>query len=202
MIGKLIGTVEEIFTDHVLLLVNSVGYIVYLAPKVLASCHEGEQYNFFIVTHIRENVIQLYGVRERQELDMLRCLITVKGVSCKLATVMLSVHSPDKIYTAILSSDSKSLQAPGIGAKLAARIVTELSASIAKKGMVLGNNLNKRSEEENIGPISSMYKDIISALCNLGFKEKDIVSVVRSILSEYPDIALDAAITMSLKKLQ
>ncbi|GFY65507.1 Holliday junction ATP-dependent DNA helicase RuvB [Trichonephila inaurata madagascariensis] len=162
MIGNLSGIVDEVRSDHIILNVNDVGYMVYLSAKTLSACSIGSRVKLLIETYAnnRENVAQLYGFISKEEQQCLRLLVKVSGVSYKTAMSILSKLTPEQLFLAIMNEDKVALKMSGLGLKLINRIITELSGKVSK--LEINNN--------NFHPIN---EDALSALINLGPEQLD-----------------------------
>ncbi|HMM65196.1 MAG TPA: Holliday junction branch migration protein RuvA, partial [Mesorhizobium sp.] len=131
MIGKLKGTLEEIDEDHCLVDVHGVCYVAYCPARTLAALPApGEAVVLFIETYVREDMIRLYGFQSALEREWFRLLINnVQGVGAKVALAVLSTLSPAELANAIALRDIATVsRAPGVGKKVAERIVTELKS--------------------------------------------------------------------------
>ncbi|NJO35181.1 MAG: Holliday junction branch migration protein RuvA, partial [Rhodospirillales bacterium] len=128
MIGKLTGTLDSISGDAALIDVGGVGYVVHAASRTLSKLGpNGAPVSLLIETHVREDAINLYGFWDATERDWFRLLTTVQGVGAKVALAILSVLAPDDLSLAIAAQDKAIVtRAPGVGPKLAQRIVSEL----------------------------------------------------------------------------
>ena len=171
MIGKLKGVVDEFGDDHVVLDVGGVGYVAHCSSRTLQSMpRTGEPAILFIDTQMREDMIRLYGFRSESERDWFRLLQTVQGVGTKVALAILSIMDSGALASAIGMSDRASIgRAPGVGPKLAARIVAELKDKAPAFGRLadpaaaaLAGAIEERRAP---GPVS----DAVSALVNLGY---------------------------------
>ena len=128
MIGKLKGVIDAYGEDFVIVDVHGVGYVVHCSSRTLQNLPKvGEAAVLSIETHVREDMIRLYGFRSDPEREWFRLLQTVQGVGAKVALGILSVLDPGGLGTAIATGDKASVaRAPGVGPKLAPRIVAEL----------------------------------------------------------------------------
>ena len=128
MIGKLRGLVDNRDEDGVLLDVGGVGYLVAASARTLAALPAaGEPAELWVETMMREDGIRLYGFLTRGERDWFRLLQSVQGVGAKLALAVLGALSPEALANAIARQDKTAMaRAPGVGPKLAARLVHEL----------------------------------------------------------------------------
>ena len=128
MIGKLKGTIDEIGEDHVVVDVHGVGYVAFCSSRTLGRLGSpGEAVVLFIETYVREDQFRLFGFLSALEREWFRLLQSVQGVGSKVALAVLSTLTPGEIANAIALQDKTSIsRAPGVGPKVAIRIVTEL----------------------------------------------------------------------------
>ncbi|MBL0933371.1 MAG: Holliday junction branch migration protein RuvA [Rhizobiaceae bacterium] len=176
MIGKLKGTVDEIAEDHCIVDVHGVGYVAYCSTRTLAGIGAGEAITLFIETYVREDMIRLYGFRSQLEREWFRLLQNnVQGVGAKVALAVLSTLTPSELANAIALRDITMVaRAPGVGKKVAERIVTELRTKApAYAGEATGTIGLKQELGEGIAP--APIADAVSALVNLGYS-RDIAA--------------------------
>lgn len=190
MIGNLSGIVDEVRSDHIILNVNDVGYMVYLSAKTLSACAIGSRIKLLIETYAnnRENVAQLYGFISKEEQQCLRLLVKVSGVSYKTAMSILSKLTPEQLFLAIMNEDKVALKMSGLGLKLINRIITELSGKVSK--LEINNN--------NFNPIN---EDALSALINLGYEKMKAYDTIKKIQDESSNLDTKDIIRMALKEL-
>ncbi len=199
MIGKLRGVVDSFGEDYVILDVNGVGYVVNCSSRTLQHLpRPGEPATLAIETQVREDAIRLFGFLVESERDWFRLLQSVQGVGAKVALALLSTLSGDALATAVAVQDKAMVaRAPGVGPKLAARIVAELK----DKAPALGGagSLTAPAEE---APVASAARDAISALCNLGYGRPQAQAAVNASLAALgPDADASALIRRGLKEL-
>ena len=176
MIGKLKGTVDEIAEDHCVIDVHGVGYLVYCSARTLGSLGgTGVAAVLFIETYVREDMIRLYGFASALEREWFRLLQNVQGVGAKVALAVLSTLSPSELANAIALRDIAMVsRAPGVGKKVAERIVTELkNKAPAYAGAASGTIGLKQELGEGVAP--APVADAVSALTNLGYS-RDIAA--------------------------
>ncbi|WP_234730464.1 Holliday junction branch migration protein RuvA, partial [Acidocella facilis] len=126
MIARLRGIVDSIEDGRCVIDVNGVGYLVFCSSRTLGALPEGLT-TLLIDMQVREDAITLYGFFTSAEREWFRLLTTVQGVGAKVALGILSALSPDQLIGAIAGQDKGALtRAPGVGPKLAIRILTEL----------------------------------------------------------------------------
>lgn len=194
MIGKLKGTIDSIGEDFVILDVHGVGYVVHGSPRTLQELsRSGETVSLAIETQVREDSIRLYGFRSDAERDWFRLLQTVQGVGAKVALGILGVLDPAGLAMAIVRQDKTVLaQAPGVGPRLATRLVTELKD---KAGVF-------ETAAPSIAHAPETVEDAIEALVGLGYSRPQAVSAVsssRAALGEHAETA--ALVRHGLKEL-
>ncbi|MFT4791963.1 MAG: Holliday junction DNA helicase RuvA [Paracoccaceae bacterium] len=128
MIGKIAGRLDYVAEDHALIEAAGVGYIIYCAPRTLARLPSpGEHAALYTEMVVREDLLQLYGFMTLAEKEWHRLLTSVQGVGAKAALAVLGALGPDGLARAIMLGDAGAIRrAPGIGPKIAARLVLEL----------------------------------------------------------------------------
>ena len=174
MIGKLTGLVDTIAADHVILDVGGVGYLVQCPSSTLSRLAVGAHAVLLIDMKVSEDAIRLYGFGAAEEREWFRLLQTVQSVGAKVALAVLSTLSPRELERALALSDKAMVgRAPGVGPKLALRIVTELKDKVP--AMMLGGG------EEAAAPIVAPRgpeADAVSALVHLGYSESAAAAAV------------------------
>ena len=195
MIGKLKGVVDSYGEDFVILDVHGVGYVVHCSSRTLQNLPStGEAAVLSIETHVREDMIRLFGFRSDAEREWFRLLQSVQGVGSKVALGILSVLDPGSVATAIATGDKASVgRAPGVGPKLAQRIVHELKDKVG--ALALGPAASSAPAPGSAGA------DAVSALLNLGFRPGEAAAAVGKAEAELgPGATLDALVRTALKK--
>lgn len=202
MIGKLKGTVDEIVDDHVVVDVHGVGYVAFCASRTLSSLSEGEAVVLFIETYVREDQLKLFGFASRLEREWFRLLQGVQGVGAKVALAVLSTLTPSDLANAIALQDQAMVaRAPGIGPKVAQRIITELKN---KAPAYTGDQAAAMGLKQQLGEgmASSAVSDAVSALSNLGYSRDQAANAVAAALKKAGEGANEATlIRMGLKEL-
>jgi Holliday junction DNA helicase RuvA len=203
MIGKLKGVVDAYGEDHVILDVNGVGYIVFCSTRTLGQLpRPGEAASLAIETVVREDQIRLYGFATPAEREWFRILTTVQGVGNKVALGLLSAMRPNELASAIALQDKGMLaRAPGVGPKLAQRIVSELkdkAPAYAEADPVLVRLQGDIAERRAPQPVS----DAVSALINLGYAQIQASAAVSAALKQAGDeAAAETLIRLGLREL-
>ncbi len=180
MIGRLKGVINSQGDDHVILDVGGVGYLVQCSGRTLQALPGlGEWTTLAIETQVREDAIRLFGFVSSRERDWFRLLQSVQGVGAKVALAVLSVLSPGELSLAVLGQDKATIAlAPGVGPKLAARIVAELKDRAAAFGPPEGSLVAMAPGADDQEPAA--IADAISALVNLGYARPRVIEAVRS----------------------
>ena len=190
MIGKLKGAIDSYGEDHIILDVHGVGYRVHCSAKTLTALPPvGEAAVLSIETIVREDMIKLYGFRTDQEREWFRLLQTVQGVGAKVALAILSALEPGALATALGTGDKAMIgRAPGVGPKLAQRIVTELKDKAPAFGSV-DPAIIKLSDSvaEKTAPVP--VADAVSALMNLGYQQAQASAAVAAAVRVAGDTA-------------
>ncbi|MSP03649.1 MAG: Holliday junction branch migration protein RuvA [Acetobacteraceae bacterium] len=200
MIAQLTGRVETLEDGRCVIDVAGVGYLVHASSRTLAALPQPPAMAKLLVeTHVREDAIQLFGFFETAERDWFRLLTTVQGVGPRLALSILSALSPRDLIGAIAGRDQASLtRAAGVGARLAARLLTELKDKVGAMPSSSGINIPAPSSVRPLGPA----EDALSALVNLGYRRPEAQAVVVRVVDRLGDGAvLDAIIRDSLREL-
>jgi Holliday junction DNA helicase RuvA len=183
MIGKLKGVIDAYGEDFVILDVHGVGYVVHCSSRTLQKLPPvGEAAVLSIETHVREDMIRLFGFRSDAEREWFRLLQSVQGVGAKVALGILSVLEPAQLATAIATNDKASIaRGPGVGPKLAARIAAELkdkAPAFAPIDPVLARLSDSVEDRSAPQPVS----DAVSALVNLGYPQAQASAAIAAAL--------------------
>ncbi|ADZ69346.1 Holliday junction branch migration protein RuvA [Polymorphum gilvum] len=198
MIGKLKGIVDSYGEDHVVLDVHGVGYQVHCPSRVLQGLpRTGEAAVLFIETLVREDMIRLYGFAQEAEREWFRLLMTVQGVGAKVALAVLGVLKAGEIANAIALGDKATIsRAPGVGKRVAERILAELKdkapgyASIDADTLAVAQAVG---DDVAARPVA----EAVSALTNLGYAQPQASAAVARALKA----AGEAATTETLIRL-
>ena len=170
MIGKLKGVIDSYGDDFIILDVHGVGYVVQCSTRTLQSLPKtGEAATLAIETQVREDAIRLFGFAGDAERDWFRLLQSVQGVGAKVALAILGVLPPGDLATAIGTQDKVMVsRAPGVGPKLAARIVAELKDK-APAFAAIDPVVARLAGAEEAKSAPKPVQDAVSALVNLGY---------------------------------
>lgn len=195
MIGRIAGVILHRAMDHVLIDVRGVGYIVHVSPRTAAGLPPvGEAAALYTDLLVREDLLQLFGFPTLLEKEWHRLLMTVQGVGAKASMAILGTLGAEGVGRAIALGDWSSVKAaPGVGPKLAQRVVMELKDK-APAVMALGGALTVDAallEDADAAPTRPARKaptpvsaratasaDALSALLNLGYGQGEAAAAV------------------------
>ena len=183
MIGKLKGVIDEIADDHAVIDVHGVGYVVFCSSRTLGNLGgEGEAAVLLIETYVREDMIRLYGFGSQLEREWFRLLQNVQGVGAKVALAVLGTLTPPELANAIALRDLAMVsRAPGVGKKVAERIVTELKNKAPAFAGDASGTIGLK-QEIGSGVASASVSDAVSALSNLGYSRDQAANAVAAAL--------------------
>ena len=215
MIGKISGIVDLIDKDTVLVDVGGLGYTVNISlntknrlPKV------GEKIALYTEMMVREDSIQLIGFSTALEKDWFKLLISVQGVGAKAALAILGVVSLKQLSRSIVLGNPELItSAPGVGPKIAKRIILEL----AQKALLLNSDTEEQMHEkltqtdqeiisdgkndEQINYTSNGENEAISAMVNLGYDKNISTRIVAKVCSENSELEISEIIRLSLQRI-
>lgn len=193
MYQYIIGNIEEIGEDYIVVDNNGIGYLVYTSRNSILDIGENTR-NRKILTHfiIREDAVNLYGFTTPEELKMFKLLITVTKIGPKVAIGLLSTLNTTNIKLAIINKDVNTLsKVPGVGKKTAERIILELKDKI-------NENMIYNVESDNIISASETEEAVV-ALVSLGYTRNEVFNALSSIDTEGK--RTEEIIRLALKKL-
>lgn len=172
MISQLTGTVLSVGASAVVLDVAGVGYRLLATPATLAVLRAGQPASLATHLVVREDSLTLFGFDSGHERDMFETLQSVQGVGPRLALALLSVLDPHALATAVAAGDRKALErVPGVGAKVAARLLLELSGKLVLP--------------EGAGPVGAAVSDsreqVVEALVSLGWQVRAATAAVDAV---------------------
>ena len=163
MIASVEGTVGAVTADSVVIEVGGIGYRVFAAPAILATARPGSTLKLYTHHLVREDLQALYGFRSAEELGFFNLLLTVTGVGPKVALAIVGSGPTADLQLAIMQQDQAVLVAiPGIGRKLAERVIFELKEKVAAAGVAAAAAGAGRGAEATEG-------EVVAALQALGY---------------------------------
>jgi Holliday junction DNA helicase RuvA len=220
MIGKIAGRLDYRGADHVMIDVRGVGYIVHVSDRTLAAMPgPGEAVALYTELLVREDLLQLFGFQTLLEKEWHRLLVTVQGVGAKAAMAILGTLGAEGVARAIALGDVRAVQAaPGIGPKIAQRVVLELKSK-APAAMAMAANpaatAGAREDDSVVEPMApaaprkapaapgraAHSAEALSALLNLGYGQGDAAQAVAQAAGEAPEADTAALIRAALRLL-
>ena len=197
MIGKLSGTVDSLSEDGVILDVNGVGYLVQCPSSTLSRLSVGAHASLMIDMKVSEDAIRLYGFAAAEEREWFRLLQTVQGVGAKVALALLSTLSPRDLQRALGLSDKAMIgRAPGVGPKLALRLVTELKDKVPAMMLTGGEG---GPYPYAVAAPRGPQADAVAALTRLGYSESVAATAVAKAANDLGEAEAGALIREALR---
>lgn len=197
MIALLTGKIVSKTTEQIIIDVNGVGYQVTVPLSSFYSLPEQGVITLHIHTHVREDALLLFGFMTPIEKEMFILLLTISGIGPKVALNILSHMSCIDLRDALVNEDAKRLATlPGIGKKTAERLILELRDKIRKLSTI---DPAQTQSNQYSAPIA-INDDTLSALINLGYKEKQADAALTK-LNIGPDDTMETVLKAALKLL-
>lgn len=214
MIGRLTGRVAGFGPDHVLLDVGGVGYIVHVNERTRAALPaDGAPAALFTELLVREDLLQLYGFATAQEREWHRLLTSVQGIGARASQAILGALGAEGVARAVALGDWAAVRAaPGVGPKLAQRVVNELKDKAAGV-MAMGGDPAPAPQTAATAPTpaappappapggGAAQADALSALVNLGYGQSEAAAAIAQAAGESPEADASALIRASLRRL-
>jgi holliday junction DNA helicase RuvA len=198
VIAYLEGRLDRKSPTQIVVVVGGVGYRLFIPVStyyVLPG--EGASVSLRVHTHVREDILALYGFSTATEEQLFQRLIGVAGVGPSLALKIMSGLEPSALVDAIRSGDLRRLGAiPGVGKKTAERLVLELRDKMPQ----VPSSASTAPEPSTSG-IQALVNDLLSALSNLGFARAQAEKSVEAIVRQEPEVTFEDALKRVLRKL-
>ena len=193
MISFLRGTVAHVGLSSAVIDLNGAGMSVNATPQTLSGLRGGDEGKLFTSLIVREDSLTLFGFASDDEREVFDILLSVSGVGPRLALAVLAVHEPEAIRVAAHSGDGKAFtKVPGIGPKVAGRIVLELAGKLVPHGTA-GTPVAAVSAE-------SVWKpQVVAAMISLGWSEKDATASIDKSLADSPELAANGNVAEILR---
>ena len=193
------GKVTVIEPGMVVIDAGGVGYALNTSYTSARSVKTGEQATFYTYLHVREGIFELYGFARREELSCFKQLIAISGVGPKAAIAILGAVTPEKLALCVISGDEKALTAaPGIGKKLAQRILLEMKDKMSKDQLEAASGSSGMAMPELVAPGGAM-EDALAALAVLGYPRAVAVNALQGV--DTNGLATDEIVRAALKRL-
>jgi Holliday junction DNA helicase RuvA len=193
------GTVAELLPYLAVVDCGGVGYACKTTNNTLAALKKGQKGKLYTYLHVGEGIFDLYGFSSQNELNSFKLLLGVSGVGPKAALAILSVGTPETLAMAIVTGDEKALTAaPGIGKKIAQRIILELKAKMAKE---TSSGLDFSGGKGVPAPavFSNKATEAAQALAVLGYSSQEVSTALKGV--DVENLSLEEIIRQSLKKM-
>lgn len=172
MIGYLKGKIIDVSETSAVILCGQVGYEIFLTTNELLSLKKEHELEYFIYTHVREDILALYGFKTKDELELFKLLLSVSGIGPKVALSIVGSFGIDKLKASISAGDPNLLSSvSGVGKKTAEKAVIELKSKIGPTG-IFKSNYQPGTDE------------VYDALSSLGFGRTEIAEALTKIPSE------------------
>ena len=192
------GTVAEIGPNLAVIDCGGVGYACATTNYTLAQLKKGEKAKLYTYLHVREEIFDLYGFASQAELSSFKMLISVSGVGPKAALAILSSGTPDQLALSIVTGDEKALTGvPGIGKKIAQRIILELKDKMARESAATGLDFSGGAAV-SVPAFTNKATEAAQALAVLGYSSQEISAALKGVDTALP---VEEIIRIALKKM-
>ena len=193
------GVVAEILPGLAVIDCGGVGYACMTTNNTLAHLKKGQKGRLYTYLNVGENVFGLYGFGSQNELNSFKLLIGVSGVGPKAALAILSACTPETLAMAVVTGDEKALTAaPGVGKKIAQRIILELKDKMAKESAA-GLDFSGGKGAPAAPVFSSKATEAAQALAVLGYSTQEVQMALKGV--DVENLPLEEIIRQSLKKM-
>lgn len=193
------GTVAEVLPYLAVIDCGGVGYACKTTNTTLSRLKKGQRGRLYTYLDVGENSFGLYGFATQNELNSFKLLISVSGVGPKAALAILSTTTPESLAMAIVTGDEKSLTAaPGIGKKIAQRIILELKDKMARESAATGLDFSS-GNSVNVSTFTNKATEAAQALAVLGYTSAEVAVALKGV--DVENLPLEEIIRQSLKKM-
>lgn len=192
MISFVRGPVAHLSLAQAVIDVNGVGMLVHATPKTLGNLRLGEESTLTTTMIVREDSMTLYGFADADEREVFDVLLSVSGIGPRLALAILAVLEPEAIRRAVADGDGKAFtKVPGVGPKVAGRIVLELKGKLIPTGAPVSA----------AKPAAAMaWKDqVVAAMTSLGWNERDALKSIDAAIADDPELGESANVPAILR---
>lgn len=192
------GTVALLEGSLAVIDCSGVGYGISVSTQTLSRLKLGSRARLYIYTLVREDCFDLYGFYTKEEKRSFELLISVSGVGPKAAQAILSATTPDSLTLAIMSGNEKALMvAPGIGKRIAQRVILELKDKIAKEAADFMPAVS--SEPSTASAATGKLSDAAAALSVLGYGNNEIAAALKGVDADHMEV--QDIVRLALKKI-
>lgn len=192
------GTVAELQANLAVIDCGGVGYACATTNNTLSKLKKGERARLYTYLHVAENAFGLFGFSSLRELNSFKMLIGVSGVGPRAALAILSVSTPETLAMAIITGDEKAMTvAPGIGKKIAQRIILELKDKLAKESAAGG--LDFSGGKNAPAAFAGKATEAVAALAVLGYSSQEAAAALKGV--DVEGLPLEEIIRQGLKRM-
>ena len=193
------GTVAEILPGLAVIDCGGVGYACLTTNHTLSQLRKGERSKLYTYLNVGESVFDLYGFASSKELESFRMLLGVSGVGPKAALAILSACTPEALALAVVSGDEKALTAaPGVGKKIAQRIILELKDKLARESAATGLDFSGGNAGKATA-FTSKAGEAVAALAVLGYSSQEAAAALKGLDTDA--LSLEELIRQALKRM-
>ena len=193
------GTVAEILPGLAVIDCGGVGYACLTTNHTLSQLRKGEWSKLYTYLNVGESVFDLYGFASSKELESFRMLLGVSGVGPKAALAILSACTPEALALAVVSGDEKALTAaPGVGKKIAQRIILELKDKLARESAATGLDFSGGNAGK-ASAFTSKAGEAAAALAVLGYSSQEAAAALKGLDTDA--LSLEELIRQALKRM-
>lgn len=179
------GIVSEIDSNLIVIDCHGIGFALNTSLSTIAAVHSGEKTKLYVYESVREDAFDLFGFATREEKRCFEMLIAISGVGPKAAISILSSNTPGTLALAVLNDDVKALtNAPGIGKKIAQRIILELKDKISKEAGEMDLSVAAPAAAAAVKTENPARADAVAALSVLGYSMAEINSALQQFSAE------------------
>lgn len=192
MISFVRGPVAQLSLAQAVIDVNGVGMLVHATPKTLGGLRLGEEATVTTTMIVREDSMTLYGFADADEREVFDVLLSVSGIGPRLALAILALLEPESIRRAVADADGKAFtKVPGVGPKVAGRIVLELKGKLIPTGAAVASTP---------AAVRMEWKDqVVAAMTSLGWNEKDALKAIDAAIAAEPELGQSANVPAILR---
>lgn len=190
------GNIAELVPAYAVIDVGGIGYLLNISLQTYSEIEGQTRVKLFTHFIVREDAQVLYGFATKAERELFRQLISVSGVGGNTARMILSTYSPRELQNIIMTENAVLLKnVKGLGLKTAQKIIVDLSGKLTTLFDAEPQMPKTAGTDEHV------YDETVAALVMLGFSKAASDKVVRAVLKDQPDITVEEAVRMSLKRL-
>ena len=194
------GVVAEILPGLAVIDCGGVGYACMTTNNTLSALKKGQRGRLYTFLNVAENAFGLYGFASQKELGSFKMLIGVSGVGPKAALAILSAATPEALAMAVVTEDAKTLTAaPGIGKKIAQRIILELKDKLARESAATGLDFSGGGAAAAAPSFGNKAADAAQALAVLGYTSAEVAQALKGV--DVESLPLEEIIRQGLKKM-